>query len=279
MRSSYACVLAASMCVALAFPRSARAQESEEESPWEEGAPEAPAAAEAAPEPDKEPDSPKAAPTWWFGAYLQDALVPSFMLKLFLDEAPTVNNLGFGFTATHRSADGMSIVLGLGYQSYGFNGPFRVSGDPETDTEYLSSSLGILHVRGQFMWSTAIVPSMLSFEYGVGLDLGVVLGSMTRTEAYRDTAGNYQPCAAPGNPPAAGYCELPQSGRFSDPYDAHGAHYGVVEKRVPPIAGALMLPALGLRLTPIRPLAIQLNLTFGLLQFTFGLSAAYGFDL
>jgi hypothetical protein len=199
------------------------------------------------------------------------------MLKIFLDDAPTVSNAAFGVTATHRSADGMSIVLGLGYASYGFAGPFRISGDPETDTEYLDSTLGILHLRGMMTWSTPIIDNMLSFEYGVGLDIGVVLGSLTRSEAYKDPSGAYQRCSGPLQPNPI-FCELPAGGGRTDAYDQHGAHYGVVEKRVPPVAGALMLPALALRYTPIRPLALQLNAAFGLLQFSLGISAAYGID-
>jgi hypothetical protein len=195
MRSSWAWCWIAIVCA----PSFAFAQGSEEESPWqEEGASEQTEqteqvksgdAAPAEPEKAAESEAPKAEPTWWFGAYVQGNFVPSFMLKIFLDEAPTVANAGFGVTATHRSADGMSITFGLGYASYGFAGPFRISGDPETDTEYLDSTLGMLHVRGQMTWSTPIVPNMLSFEYGVGLDLGVVLGSLTRSEAYKDASG------------------------------------------------------------------------------------------
>ncbi|MET0389892.1 MAG: hypothetical protein ABW321_28225 [Polyangiales bacterium] len=228
--------------------------------------------------------APSAAPTWWFGAYLQGAFVPSFMLKLFLAEAPTVANFVYGVTATHRTPEGTSFVIGLGYASYGFAGPFRVKGDPETDTEYLDSSLGLLHLRGQILWSSEIVKDKLSFEYGIGLDIGVVLGELRRTEAYRDTAGAFQPCGgvgvAPLNPGAGpAYCEPTQSGLLTDAYDAEGAHYNVAEKSVPPVMAIPMLPALALRYTPIRELAIKLDAAFGLLQFSVGLSAAYGVDL
>ncbi|MEY4579653.1 MAG: hypothetical protein RL701_4356 [Pseudomonadota bacterium] len=222
---------------------------------------------------------PTTPPTWWFGAYLQGAFVPSFMLQLFLAEAPAVSNVGFGFTATHRSPDGMSIVLGLGYQGYGFDGPYRAKGDPDEDTEYLRSSLGLLHLRAQVMWSANIVQNMLSFEYGLGLDFGVVLGSMVRNEAYRDGAGAFQPCAGPLVPNPI-YCEPPQTlGARTDAYNQYGAHYGVVEKSIPPVMAIPMIPALALRYTPIRSLAIKLDAAFGLLQFSVGLSAAYGVDL
>jgi hypothetical protein len=230
------------------------------------------------------PEHSGTAPGWWFGAYLQGAWVPAAMLKLFLDEAPTVGNIGFGAIATHRDKNGFSVVLGLGYASYSFRGPFRISGDPEQDTEYLTSSLGLLHVRAEMLWSTQIVPDKLSFEYGIGLDLGIVLGSMRRDEAFRSQPGaDFQPCAGPLSPgtlsPAlVPYCEPPQN-LPSDAYNASGAHYNVVEKRVPPIAPVPMLPVLALRYTPLRELALKLEAAFGLMQFTVGVSAAYGVDL
>lgn len=268
----------ASVCLA---PSNVAAQEEEEEAApasedeaasWEAK----PAAAQAT---EAKAADPKTPPVWWFGAYFQGAFVPSFMLNLFLDDAPTVSNVGVGITATHRNKDGMSFVIGLGYAGYGFVGPFRISGDPEQDTEMLDSSLALLHLRGQMLWSTDIVDNMLSFEYGVGLDIGVVLGEMRRTEAYRDQSGTFQKCLGPGVPNPL-YCDIPQAlGAGSDAYDAYGAHYNVVEKRVPPVALIPMLPALALRYTPIPELAIKLDAAFGLMQFAVGLSASYGVRL
>jgi len=269
-----------SLGLALAITQAASAQE-EIEDESDEPASAAEAASAPAPVTEESPSPALPAPTWWFGAWFQGAFVPSFMLELFLDEAPTVANVGFGFTATHRGADGMSLVIGIGYAGYGFDGPFRIKGDPEVDTEYLSSSLGLLHLRGQILWSTDIVKDKLSFEYGVGLDLGLVLGSLKRSEAYRDpVSGEFAKCAGPANPvQAANYCEPPLNLLAgTDPYNSDGAHYNVTEKRVPPVALVPMLPALALRYTPIRELAIRLDAAFGLLQFSVGLSAQYGLD-
>jgi hypothetical protein len=213
--------------------------------------------------------------TWWVGAFFEMAVVPSFMLNLILDESPTVANPGFGATITHRDEEGFSWILGLAYTGYGFDGPFRASGDPELDTEYLESDLGLLHVRGQLMWSVDI-SSKFAFEYGVGVQLGVVLGELFRSEAYKDLGGEYQPCVAALNPDP-NFCEPPTNPLLpTNAYDAEGAHYNVKEERVPPIAGTFLLPALALRYTPIDQLQIKLEAAFGLMQFNFGISAAYG---
>jgi hypothetical protein len=233
--------------------------------------------------PPQEPEAPAGPPpTWWFGAYGQANIVPSFLLGLFWEDAKTFVTPAFGLTATHRSESGFSIVMGLGFSSYYFSGPARNSGDLPEDTEYLNSNLGLISLRGQLLWSTDISRT-LSFEYGVGLDLGVLIGQLKRTEAFLGNVGNFEKCFGPGMPATRSpggepYCEAPIK-LPSDAYDKDGAHYGVVEKRVPPIALVPMIPALALRWTPARNIAVKLDVSFGLLQFAAGLSAAYGVDL
>jgi hypothetical protein len=224
-------------------------------------------------------------PSWWFGAYFQGGFVPSAMLKLFLDDAPTVGSPAFGLTATHRDKSGFSIVLGLGYAGYGFGGPFRIKGDPEQDTEYITSTIKLVHLRAEMLWSTELVKDTLSFEYGVGLDLAVVLGELRRSEAYRPTPGaDFQPCAGALAPPTPSpafvpYCEPPLM-LPTDAYNAHGAQYNVVEKRVPPVLPIPMLPVLALRYTPTRQLAVKVDAAVSFfMQFAFGVSVAYGPDL
>ena len=221
-----------------------------------------------------EPAAASGAHTWWVGPYVEMRIVPSFLLNLFLDASPTVVNPAFGATITHRDAEGFSWVLGIGYASYGFDGPFRAKGDPELDTEWLNSDLGFLHLRGQLMWSVPI-GSSFAFEYGVGIELGAVLGSMVRSEAYKQLNGEFAKCQQ-ALVPDPNYCEPTTNFSPTNAYNEEGAHYNVEEERVPPVAAALMLPALALRFTPIEQLAIKLEASFGLMQFSFGLSAAYG---
>jgi hypothetical protein len=256
------------------------AEDEPSESADESAAEAADEVAEPASEGDAEPSEAAAAasgaaPVWWVGPYVEGIVVPSFLLNIFLAESPTVFNASFGATITHRNADGFSWVLGLGYAGYGFDGPFRAKGDPEQDTEYLESSIGLLNVRGMLLWSTNL-SKQLAFEYGVGIQLGVVLGELIRTEAYKDASGNYHACVQQLVPDLV-YCEptLPP-GIATNKYNEDGAHYHVKEERVPPVAAALMIPALALRYQPIDKLAIKLEASFGLMQFAFGLSAAYG---
>jgi hypothetical protein len=258
------------------------AEDEESESPVAASEDGEAADAEAAPDADAKPAPAAAAasdvaPTWWVGPYLEGVVVPSFLLKLFLAASPTVFNASYGATITHRNQDGFSWVLGIGYAGYGFDGPFRASGDPELDTEYLNSSLGLLNVRAMLLWS-ADISSKLSFEYGVGIQLGLVLGEMRRTEAYKTAGGEYAACTSVGIPDPA-YCEPTTNPLLAtNAYNEEGAHYHVKEERVPPVAAALMIPALALRYTPVKNIAVKVEAAFGLLQFSFGISASYGID-
>jgi len=222
-----------------------------------------------------EADAAAAAPrSWYFGPYFRYAFVPYF--GLFLDESPTIANPAFGVTATHRSVDSASLELGIGYTSLSFSGALRAPGDPLVDTEWAESNLGMVHLTGSVMWHSDLVDK-LSFEYGVGLDFGITTGQVVRTEAYPSGSG-YAPCLGPLNPPAASaYCELPSNPLAgTDAYNKAGAHYGVVEERVPPIFANVMLPHLALRYEPIPDLAVKFEAALGFPEIWFGLSAAYG---
>lgn len=243
------------------------------------------AADDAADEEGTEEDTASGKPEWWIGPYLHGVWVPSFMLGMFLDEPPTIGNAAFGVTATHRDEDGFSFVLGLGYVGYGFEGPLQKSGDPDEDTEWVTSGLGMLHVTGAMLWSTELSP-MFAFEYGLGLDFGIVLGDMERSEAYRTGSGKYAPCSGPSNPlvaasPTSQYCEVALRNGVpvaTNSYDEFGAHYGVIEERVPPVALIPALPQLALRFQPHKNLAFKLEAAYGIFQFKLGLSAAFGLD-
>ncbi len=214
--------------------------------------------------------APTAPRKWFFGPFFRYAFVPAFIPQLFLDEAPTVANPGFGATATLRG-ETISFEIGLGYTSYAFEDPFRAAGDPEVDTEWVDSNLGLVHLTGSMIWDTEF-SEKLAFEYGFGLDFGIMTGKMVRTEAF-PVSGGFAPCVSVSNPNPI-YCE---PGPVA--YDQEGAHYGVVEERIPPVAPVPMIPHLALRWTPAPEVALKAELAYGIIQFWLGLSAAYAPEL
>lgn len=257
----------------------------EDEAGEVEGDEEGNADEEAAEQEQKKDEDEQAGPAvprhWFFGPYFRLVIVPSFLVPqvFVLDSAPTAVNPAFGANATFRG-DSVHFVVGLGYTSYAFTGASRSKGDPIEDTEWVDSNLGLVHATGSMLWHTAL-SDKFAFEYGFGVDLGIVTGEMVRTEAYRPTPSSFAPCIGPLNPvPAGGWCELPQNvAAGTDAYDETGAQYHVVEERVPPVALLPMIPQLGLRWTPAPEWAVKAEFAFGIAQLWFGISAAYGPEL
>jgi len=201
---------------------------------------------------------------WFVGAQWRQLIIPAFVQQVFLDEAPTVFQPTFQIVATKRNSENFSLVFGLGYASYAFDGLYRAKGDPVEDTEWLESNLGLLHGTVSALWATKL-NDMLDFEYGIGGEIGVVLGELRRTEATR-SSGSWRACDGPGLPDFT-YC-----GAGPVAYDEKGEHYNVVEKRIPPV---FLLPTLfqaGLRITPTPEVAIKIEAAYATLAFWFGAS-------
>jgi hypothetical protein len=212
---------------------------------------------------------------WSFGPYVRYNVVPAFMLELMLDIAPSPAGPAFGAMASYRgSKDGPTFDMGIGYASYAFTGAFRTKGGVANDTEWIESSLGLVHLTGSILWE-AKVAEPLSFLYGVGLDVGVVTGQLKRTEATQGANGAWRKCPGPGLAVDCGFPMTVPLGTPTDPYNVKGEQYNVVDKSVPPLMGLPMLPHLALRYTPIEELSLRLDAAYGIVQFWFGLSAAY----
>lgn len=207
---------------------------------------------------------------WFVGAQWRQLIIPAFVQRVFLDEAPTVFQPTFQLVATKRNSENFSLVFGLGYASYAFDGLYRAKGDPPRDTEWLESDLGLLHGTVSALWATKL-NDMFDFEYGIGGEIGVVLGELRRSEAH-NTNGSWGKCAGVGQPGTLDRDNVPYCNGPSVAYDEDGEHYNVVEKRIPPV---FLLPTLfqaGLRFTPTPEVAIKLEAAYATAAFWFGAS-------
>ena len=175
-------------------------------------------------------------PMWFFGGQFQHHWVPSAVQSIFMDMAPSIKGNGYSILASRRNVDGFSLSFGLAETNYAFDGYFRQKGDSLGETEHVVSDMRFWHVTSTFLWSTEFL-NVLAFEYGFGLDLGLVTGDINRTEAYRDSTLGWQPCTAPGAPPTIAerteaFCDTPRTdpqpdGTWTDPSDQKGAHYNI----------------------------------------------------
>jgi hypothetical protein len=227
---------------------------------------------------------------WYVGAYYRHTWVPTFLLKPIFERAAGVSNEGLGLIVSHASRSGITAELGLGYQGYHFEGAFNPNNSIVEDTEWVKSTLGLVHLTGSLLWPVRI-QRQWSLEIGLGVDLGIVTGGLHRSEAYpRD--GSFRACESAGNPSTAGpdtdadgkplaYCEqaFDRNGKPTDTSGANvsGAHYNDKETRVPPLMLVPMLPHFALRWDPAERVAIKLEAAFGLVQFWVGASVQVGF--
>jgi hypothetical protein len=284
-----ACMVLA-MALTLGAPAFVAAQDDEEEGEASEAEAEAPPdeadpeagddSGEGVVEPAAEAASDDGPRKFYFGIYLRYLIVPSFVLRMFLDEAPTVSNFAPGGLAVNiwnPEDGGPSFQIGIGYSSYSFDGPFRATGDPAVDTEYLHSTLGLVNLTGSILWNTPIIDDVLTFEYGLGIDFGIVTGSLIRNEARYDMfSRTWIPCRTKNDPndPLHTYCGFPSPPTLeTNTTDMNGEHYNV-KANVPPVFAFPLLPHLALRYEPMDGLAFKFET--GLFPvFWLGLSAAY----
>lgn len=221
---------------------------------------------------DLELDDPLAEPKdgkWYLGLFYRHTWTPGFMLGIFLDEYKAANNPGTGFEFTYSKSN-LDITGTVFWQRYATYGAYRASGDPDFDTEIMDSNLSMAAVGVNFLWTTAF-NDKIALQYGIDLAIGMVLGSMRRTEAYpsepNDAEGypvdgytnGWAPCAGPGNP-SDHYCQSV----------ANGGHYGNKAQRwtsggsLPNVWFRAALPHLALRFDPVDPLRIRIDGGFDL---------------
>jgi hypothetical protein len=226
---------------------------------------------------------------WFLGAYYRHVWVPKLLLKPLLERGSSISNDGFGFTASHVQRGGVTAELGVGYVPYRFAGAFNPRGSSAEDTEYATSTLGLIHFTGSLLWPIELQRT-LTLELGVGVDFGMITGKLLRTEAYPDASGRFHPCQSALHPGTTGpnsdakgpipYCDQALDARgqpvASNPADVSGAHYGAKETRIPPVMLIPMLPHVALRFAPVEWLALKLEAAFGVAQLWVGVSAQIG---
>jgi outer membrane protein OmpA-like peptidoglycan-associated protein len=228
---------------------------------------------------------------WFVGGYYRHTWVPGAFLAPFFGRVPIIRNHGFGITAAHHSRTGVTAEFGIGYMPYHFEGPFTERDALIEGTEYVNSTLALVHLTGSLLWPIEL-HRMLSLEIGLGIDVGAVIGNMRRSEAYRDANGAFHACEKALTPATTGpdsddrgvaipYCDQATDDRgkpiASNPADLAGAQYGVRESRIPPVMLVPMLPHLAIRFAPHERIAIKLEAAFGLAQVWVGASLQLGF--
>ncbi len=210
----------------------------------------------------------------FLGAFYRHNWTPGFMLGLFLDEHTATNNPAFGLEFTYRK-DNFEIITSVYYQRYEVHGPFRGSGDADTETEIIDSDLFGIMASVDLMWGTQF-NDYIGIQYGLGLGIGALLGDLRRTEAYPDGNGGWAACDGLGQPNAT-YCD-----DVDGDGDITGAS-GISQKwfnggSVPNLYFRFAVPHLAIRIKPIHQLVFRIDGGFDLFSgFFTGAGVSYGF--
>ncbi|MFK7992214.1 MAG: hypothetical protein AB8I08_39710 [Sandaracinaceae bacterium] len=244
-----------------------------------EAAPEEPVEDEPVEQNDTSPRELEDTDYFFLGAFARGIIIPGFIQGLFVDGGIDGFNPGVGLEFTYRR-NNFSLVVNGWWNNAVADGYFRANGDPLTDTEYIDVDLGVIFLNATFLWAFPVDDEgIFAIELGFDLGFGVIFGELVRTEATPDGDG-YRPCTGPGDG-SPGYCEPPAP----DPcYNTNGGHYNCSEPNwttdggdTPLLFPWVTLPHVAVRIKPIRQVQIRIDGGYGLYNFFFGGSVAYGF--
>jgi hypothetical protein len=236
------------------------------------------------------------------GLRYRDAIVPSFMIHWFASGGATVNVPMIGPEFTKRR-DGFEVDVAVMYADYG-KSPFLVKGksDPPTSYELISSSLKQVYFMADLLWEVPLEKSKegkvgrFSLLFGGGVGLGVVFGSLYRSQAYPNVANadpnnpaQWNACQSPNSAQtgfSAGYCNNPTNNHYWPSWSASnrntvGAGAYAEPSWVnggdkPNIFPWIAIPQIGFRYKPIKQLQTKVNIGFSTTGFFFDISASYG---
>ncbi len=241
---------------------------------------------------------------YFVGARYRGNLIPQFLLNAFVNDGATLFSNSFGIELDMRQ-DNHSTIPWITYANYDTGDIlFYQKGKPDDPSNYsdVKSRLGAIYLGLDELWSTPLDEAHhWDFEYGFGVGLGVLFGTLYNDWVYVANAngaapagplsasnGNsYAPCTTNSVPaPYAG-----QSGNAANP--CIGADHnnstdnkvnGYQEKNwfnggsVPVLFPHISFPQLGIRYKPVKEFEARLGLGFSLTGFWFGISGDYGLE-
>ncbi len=234
--------------------------------------------------------------TYYFvGARYRGTIIPKFMVNLFVGEGATFYSNTAGIEIDIRK-DNFSLIPALNFVEYGFDSTafFDKSGKNgvvnEGNWSIVHANLKGVYLTLDLLWS-APVHKNISFEYGLGVGVGVIFGDIYNNWATKTAPGGntgithatasdgsvYYECQTAG--PAGSGCD-PNSHTTHDPAKVGG----YTEKTwagggsIPNVFLHLALPQLGLRIKPVKQLEMRIGGGFSLTGFWFGLSGDFGLE-
>ncbi|CAN5918345.1 hypothetical protein BH11MYX4_BH11MYX4_54310 [soil metagenome] len=219
----------------------------------------------------------------FIGAHYRGNVIPQFMLNLFIDKGATIYSNTFGFQLDKRK-DGFSVIPALSFTEYGTGDIlFKAKDGKDIPGNYtfVNSSMKAIYATVDLLWSTKIAKNF-DFEYGFGVGLGVIFGSLANNWVYRDANGaldGFSKCPSEGFGGPGSGCNK------ADHQNSDVAKVGDYTEKSwfdggskPVVFPYISIPQVGLRFKPVKQFESRLGLGFSLTGFWFGLSGAYGLE-
>jgi hypothetical protein len=226
----------------------------------------------------------------FIGARYRMTAIPQFMVDLFVNEGATFVSHSVGFEVDLRK-DNQSTIPWIAYQSFGFGDTLfeQKNGDPPVDQDsnwsVVNSSLGAIFVGLDELWSAPIDETHhWDFEYGFGVGVGAVFGSLQNDWVYSNpngplksaNHGNYSECLTQRDAASCGVgahknATIAKVGGYQEPNWFNGGS-------VPVLFPHIALPQIGLRWKPVKSFEMRLSGGFSLTGFFLGLSGNYGLE-
>jgi hypothetical protein len=241
---------------------------------------------------------------YFVGARYRGNLIPQFLENIFVNDGATIFSNSVGLELDMRT-DGHSTIPWIQYSNYDTGDIlFFQKGKPDDPANYsdVKSRLGAIYLGLDELWSTPLDEAHhWDFEYGFGVGLGFLFGTLYNDWVYEANAngnnpagplagtnGNhYAPCQNNNNPAMSGY---PQPGGENPCIGA--AHQNSTDNKVngyqeknwfnggsvPVIFPHISFPQLGVRYKPVKQFEARFGLGFSLTGFWFGISGDYGLE-
>jgi hypothetical protein len=240
---------------------------------------------------------------YFVGGRYRVTVIPKFMVNLFVNEGATFVSHTFGAELDMRK-DNQSTIPWIAVQTFGFGDTIFLQkngqGGDGNDSNWsvVNSSLNALFLGLDENWSVPMDSDHhWDFEYGFGVGIGIVFGTLHNDWVYGDQNGSLQ--GHGGSYPADSF-----GGHFSECSTATtnnnscttGGHNGAQNAKIitngneysepnwfgggsiPVLFPHIAIPQLGIRWKPVKQFEMRLQTGFSLTGFFFGISGDYGLE-
>jgi hypothetical protein len=228
---------------------------------------------------------------YFIGLRYRGTVIPKFMVNLFVNEGSTFYSNTVAGELDIRK-DNHSTDVWFGYTGFGFGDTLFWQKDKPDDSSnwtVVSSSLWGLFVGIDELWSVPIDQSHhWDFEYGFGVGLGFIFGSLNNDWVYRQGEGagpfpytdsqgrKYAMCKTTGdaascNPANHQNSNVSKVGGYQEPNWFSGGS-------IPVVFPQIYFPSVGVRFKPVKEFEGRVGLGFSLTGFWFGISGNYGLE-